>query len=86
VERDKGVAPVMMSCVNPGCDGLAYSLFDAAPELLEVSTPAFEWYRPDATELASTSEEDQFHVENDGLLSRPTGDFKAKGGGDGAGG
>lgn len=87
-DRDEGVTPFMIACDN--CGKMARSFcYNVPPKLLETTTPAFEWYRPDAAELsevcrtqtrpgmaAATRE----HVERGGLLKRTYVPATSKGG------
>lgn len=50
LDRDEGVTPFAITCDN--CGKSAYSFFyRLPPNIAEVVTPAFEWYRPTAAEL-----------------------------------
>lgn len=71
IDLDDGVTPFLMSCLTDGCKELAASFFYQAPQdLLADISPAVEWYKPDAVELAGLTGHSREHVLKGGLLSR----------------
>lgn len=65
---DDGTTPFIIGCkATLKCKGFAESAFYRVPQNL---TPDYEWFRP--KDLNKCSSEEIQHVENGGLLLRPT--------------
>ena len=71
VDVDDGVTPFMTECKEAGCKGGAHSSFyPTGPRPPRIPAPTYEWYKPDAAEMASLSGGVRQHVEQGGLLLR----------------
>lgn len=72
IDTDDGVTPFTTGCRRSGCTSVAMSLFYRCPqEMLANITPAIDWYRPAAAEVAMLSPATREHVDKGGLLLRP---------------
>lgn len=70
-DRDSGVTPFTMRCLNPNCRALAKSMFYACPqEMLAEVTPALLWVTPSALELHGKPAAYVEHVKRGGLVAR----------------
>ena len=67
IDRDDGITPFMIRCRHPRCKQRAYSQMYAVDQKLK---PTYEWYRPDADEIAELDKATRTHVERGGLLLR----------------
>lgn len=85
VDRDAGTTPAFMTCkATECCRGRMTSAWYQLPGELQEVEPDYEWYAPDDEELEEAIEEARErtshdvgpgmrgHVENGGLLLRPT--------------
>ena len=70
IDRDKGVIPMMFSCIM--CGETAMSTF--FNDILPGKKPIIEWYRPSLEELFELSPGEVDHVINGGLCYRNIGD------------
>lgn len=73
IDIDEGVTPFMLRCRAPqfmggACDGWGQSGF--YKPRADVPAPAWEWYAPDAAELATMDEAMADHCRNGGLNIR----------------
>jgi hypothetical protein len=69
VDRDEGTTPFMVGCrATEGCSGMMESSFYRVWD--QRMAPQFEWYRPDATEVATLKLVARDHVQRGGLLLR----------------
>ena len=70
VDRVDGTTPMMLACrATKDCEGEMQSAwYRVDPALVEQAT--YEWYTPDAAELATMSRGMQSHVEQGGLALR----------------
>ena len=70
VDVADGVTPFMIGC--PACNADAHSMFyptKGNPPPLSAAT--YEWYKPDADEVAQLHPAEATHVKQGGLLMRP---------------
>jgi hypothetical protein len=75
IDRDEGVTPMFLGCRADGtedyaCGGRAVSLGYPKGPRPSWAVPAWEWYKPDAAELARMSPEMRDHVQRGGLALR----------------
>ena len=69
VDLVEGVTPFMMECrATAGCKGAMQSSFYRVFD--QRMKPAFEWYKPDAAEMATLKPWSKEHVDKGGLLIR----------------
>jgi hypothetical protein len=69
VDKDAGTTPFMIGCkVTEGCNGKMTSSFYRVFD--QKMAAAYEWYRPDATEITTLDSATRHHVELGGLLLR----------------
>lgn len=76
IHRDEGVTPMFLACRAKGeptdpandCKGMSTSLGYPAAETWPIPrTPTWEWYKPDAEQIAEMDEAGRDHIERGGL-------------------
>jgi hypothetical protein len=71
VDRDSGTTPMFLGChATAGCDGMMQSSFYRVWD--QSIGASHEWYRPTEPEKAALDDATLAHVEQFGLLIRPT--------------